>query len=198
LLIGLTGGIASGKSKISLFLKSQGAVIIDADEIARHVVEPLSSAWKNIVEVWGTDILRPDQSLDRQKLASIVFSDKNELEKLNNITHPEIIREIKERISREPAGTLMVLDAPLLIESGLFAIVDYVWLVSVTEATQIKRLMERDGMTIEAAQKRISMQMPLEEKKEYAHVIIDNNGEWKDTESFISLYLLKKGEQPRC
>jgi len=198
LLIGLTGGIASGKSKISLFLKSQGAVIIDADEIARHVVEPLSSAWKNIVEVWGTDILRPDQSLDRQKLASIVFSDKNELEKLNNITHPEIIREIKERISREPAGTLMVLDAPLLIESGLFAIVDYVWLVSVTEATQIKRLMERDGMTMEAAQKRISMQMPLEKKKEYAHVIIDNNGEWEDTESFISLYLLKKGEQPRC
>ena len=195
MLIGLTGGIASGKSRISLFLKSQGAVIIDADEIARHVVEPSSSALRNIVELWGTDILKPDQSLDRQKLASIVFSNKKELEKLNNITHPEIIREIKERISREPAGSLIVLDAPLLIESGLFTIVDYVWLVSVTETTQIKRLMKRDGMTIEEAHRRISMQMPLEEKKKYAHVIVDNNGQWEDTENFIRLYLLKKGEQ---
>jgi len=195
LLIGLTGGIASGKSKISLFLKSQGAVIIDADEIARYVVKPMSSAWKNIVEAWGMDILKPDRSLDRQKLASIVFSNKKELEKLNNITHPEIIREIKDRISREPDGRLIVLDAPLLIESGLYTIVDYVWLVSVTEATQIKRLQERDGMTLEEAGKRISMQMPLEEKKKYAHVIIDNNGQWEDTEHFICLYLLKKGEQ---
>ncbi|MEQ8173297.1 MAG: dephospho-CoA kinase, partial [Candidatus Eremiobacterota bacterium] len=143
MLIGLTGGIASGKSKISLFLKSQGAVIIDADEIARYVVKPMSSAWKNIVEAWGMDILKPDRSLDRQKLASIVFSNKKELEKLNNITHPEIIREIKDRISREPDGSLIVLDAPLLIESGLYTIVDYVWLVSVTEVTQIKRLQER-------------------------------------------------------
>lgn len=195
MLIGLTGGIASGKSKISLFLKSQGAVIIDADEIARYVVKPMSSAWKNIVEAWGMDILKPDRSLDRQKLASIVFSNKKELEKLNNITHPEIIREIKDRISREPDGRLIVLDAPLLIESGLYTIVDYVWLVSVTEATQIKRLQERDGMTLEEAGKRISMQMPLEEKKKYAHVIIDNNGQWEDTEHFICLYLLKKGEQ---
>ncbi len=198
MLIGLTGGIASGKSRISLFLKSQGAVIIDADEIARHVVEPSSSALRNIVELWGTDILKPDQSLDRQKLASIVFSNKKELEKLNNITHPEIIREIKERISREPAGSLIVLDAPLLIESGLFTIVDYVWLVSVTETTQIKRLMKRDGMTIEEAHRRISMQMPLEEKKKYAHVIVDNNGQWEDTENFIRLYLFKKGGQPQC
>lgn len=195
MLIGLTGGIASGKSKISLFLKSQGAVIIDADEIARNVVEPLSCAWKNIIKLWGTDILRPDRSLDRQKLASIVFSNKDELEKLNNITHPEIIREIKKRISRESAGSLIVLDAPLLIESGLFTIVDYVWLVSVKEDTQIKRLLERDSITIEEAQKRISVQMPLEEKKKYAHVIIDNNGKWEDTENFIRLYLLKKGGQ---
>jgi dephospho-CoA kinase len=195
LLIGLTGGIASGKSKISLFLKSQGAIIIDADDIARHVVEPLSSAWKKIVDLWGKDVLRSDQSLDRQKLASIVFSNKDELEKLNNITHPEIIREIKERISMAPSGSLIVLDAPLLIEAGLFEIVDYVWLVSVTEVTQIKRLMERDGLSTEEAQKRIAVQMPLEEKKKYAHVIIDNNGQWEDTENFIRLSLLKKGGQ---
>jgi len=197
LLIGLTGGIASGKSKVSAFLKSCGAVIIDADEIAREIVLPYKPAWEQIVNKWGKEILKLDGTVDRFKLGSIVFSNYEELAYLNNITHPEIIKEIKKRISYEDAETINILDAPLLIEAGLFDMVDQVWLVSVNEETRIIRLMDRDKLSFDDAKKRIRAQMPLEEKKKYAHLIIDNNGLWKDTECFLqhALARLKEKEE---
>jgi dephospho-CoA kinase len=184
LVIGLTGGIACGKSSISSLLKREGFLIIDADEIAREIVKPYSRVWEEIVENWGSDVLLPDNFLNRTRLGSIVFNNKDELKKLNDITHPEIIREIKQRIVN--AGTAHIcIDAALLIETGLHSIVDTVWLVILDRDVQVARLMERDSLSPEDAICRIQLQMSLEEKKKYADLIIDNNGLWKDTEYFL-------------
>jgi len=190
-LIGLTGGIASGKSKVSSFLRSRGAFIIDADRIAREIVKPYKNAWKKIVDTWGKEILSPDLSLDRTRLGSIVFSDKEALERLNAITHPEIIREIEHELGERSSEELIVLDAPLLIEAGLCDVVDEVWLVSVTAENQLERLCKRDGISSEEAKKRINSQMPLKEKEKYAHLIIDNNGTWEETGAFMEDILKK-------
>ncbi len=191
MLIGLTGGIASGKSKVSSFLSSRGAFIIDADRIAREIVKPYKNAWKKIVDTWGEEILSPDLSLDRTRLGSIVFSDKEALERLNAITHPEIIREIEHELGERSSEDLIVLDAPLLIEAGLCDVVDEVWLVSVTAENQLERLCKRDGISSEEAKKRINSQMPLKEKEKYAHLIIDNNGTWEETGAFMEDILKK-------
>ena len=185
MLIGLTGGIASGKSGISSLLKSRGAFIIDADKIARDVVEPHKKAWEEIVRVWGEDVLLSDLRINRSRLGSLVFGNKEELARLNNITHPEIIREIKERALENKDAPIVVVDAPLLIEAGLSSLVEEIWLVSIERENQIKRLIARDNISEKEAVKRIDSQMPLEEKKKYAHIIIDNNGSRADTEKFV-------------
>jgi len=190
-LIGLTGGIASGKSKVSSYLRSRGAFVIDADRIARKIVEPYKNAWKKIVEIWGEEILSPDLSLDRSRLGAIVFSDKEALERLNAITHPEIIREIEYELREKSFEELIILDAPLLIEAGLCDVVDEVWLVSVTVENQLERLCKRDDISREEAKKRINSQMPLKEKEKYAHLIIDNNGTWEETGAFMEDILKK-------
>ena len=165
MLIGLTGGIASGKSGISSLLKSRGAFIIDADKIARDVVEPHKKAWEEIVRVWGEDVLLSDLRINRSRLGSLVFGNKEELARLNNITHPEIIREIKERALENKDAPIVVVDAPLLIEAGLSSLVEEIWLVSIERENQIKRLIARDNISEKEAVKRIDSQMPLEEKK---------------------------------
>lgn len=177
-VIGLTGGIASGKSTVSTLLKSLGAVIIDADEISRKVMKKNTKVFDEIVEYFGDNILDKDGNIDRQKLGQIVFSNVDDLKILNDITHPAIINEIKKNLlilskKKEP---IVVIDAALLLESGLDNLTDKIWLVKASEETQLKRLMRRDNIDERQAINRIKSQMPLKEKLKYADKIIDNDG----------------------
>lgn len=179
-VIGLTGGIASGKSTVSKLLKDKGAVIIDADEISRQIMMPGQPAYHEVIKKFGTKILKDKDDIDRKKLGDIVFSNTTLLKTLNQITHPAIVDEIKKRLDyyRSRSEKVAVIDAALLLEVGLNLLVDEVWLVVVDEKTQIKRLMEREKiLTPKEAIKRIKAQMPLEEKRRLADKIIDNSGD---------------------
>lgn len=181
--IGLTGGIASGKSTVSKMISELGFPIIDADLISREVVEPGEPAYRKIVEVFGADILYDDGALNRNKLGSLIFSDKIKRDRLNQIVHPQVRQRMLERTEhfRQEGETAVILDIPLLIESQLLHFVDKVLLVDVQESIQLKRLMERNNLTVEEAQQRIDSQMPLIKKHPYADAIIDNNGSLKWT-----------------
>ncbi|HQA59494.1 MAG: dephospho-CoA kinase [Tepidanaerobacteraceae bacterium] len=183
-VVGLTGGIASGKSTVSLLLKDKGAVIIDADEIARQIMQPDKPAWFKVINHFGHEILNEEEYIDRKKLADIVFSDKRQLEFLNSFTHPEIINEIKSQLEyyKSLQKEVVIIDAALLLEVGLDAIVDEVWVVTVDEKVQLERLMNRDkNLNKEQAMSRIRSQMPQEEKIKYADRVIDNSGSIEDT-----------------
>ncbi|KGA97842.1 dephospho-CoA kinase [Alkalihalobacillus alcalophilus ATCC 27647 = CGMCC 1.3604] len=177
LIIGLTGGIASGKSTVSTYLKQKGIPIVDADKIAREVVEPDEDAYKKIVETFGEEVVTSDETLHRKRLGEIVFNDPLAREKLNKIVHPAVRQRMVEEKNRwlNEGYQTVVLDIPLLFESDLFHLVDKVLLVYVDEETQLSRLMARDQSTKEAALKRIQAQMPLKEKVERADAIISNN-----------------------
>nr|WP_284700569.1 dephospho-CoA kinase [Thermoanaerobacterium sp. R66] len=176
-VIGLTGGIASGKSTVSSILKSLGAVIIDADVVSREIMIKGTDTYNILVSVFGREILRKDGEIDRRKLGNLVFADKEKLNKLNEITHPEIIKRIKDIIEEERKKgkeKAIVLDAALLIEMKLFNMVDEVWLVVVDKKTQIRRLMKRDNLSYKDALNRIKSQMSIEDKMKYADFIINN------------------------
>ncbi|KJS82616.1 MAG: dephospho-CoA kinase [Peptococcaceae bacterium BICA1-8] len=178
LVIGLTGGIASGKSTISDYLRKMGAVIIDADILSRQVVEPGEEAWRKIWRYFGSQAFNDDKTINRKKLAEIVFSDPEKRQILNEIVHPEVIKKTKLLIAQykeEGLAPLIVVDAPLLIEAGIDKMVDEVWVISVEEELQIKRLIARDNIPKGAALKRLESQMPMEEKLKYASRVIDNN-----------------------
>ncbi len=177
-IIGLTGGIASGKTTASNILKELGAVVIDADKIAREVVEKGSPALREIERCFGTEILLKSGELDRKKLANIVFNDAELLKTLNMIIHPYIIEEVIDKINcykKTYRDRIIILDAALLIEENLMHLVEEVWLIVTSEEEQLNRLIERDGISMGDARKRIDAQMPLEHKKKYAHKIIDNS-----------------------
>lgn len=177
MVIGLTGGIASGKSTVSAKLKALGAAIIDVDISARGVVSKGEIAYNKIVHQFGSDILLPSGEINRKMLGSIVFSDKEKLALLNSITHPEIIERVKLQVEElQKRGTkVIVVDAAILIEMGLHRYVDQVWVVVVDRATQIKRLIERDKFAYHDAVSRINSQFTNEERIKYADVVIDNN-----------------------
>jgi len=192
LVIGLTGNIGSGKSTVGHRLESLGAKVIDADQVAREVVQPGTPALKELVRSFGQDILDSKGTLDRKKMGSIVFADPAARARLNEITHPRI----KEAISREIAqysahadsctcSGVLVLEAPLLIEVGLHHNVDEIWVVKVDEDEQIERLIERDGLTPVEARRRIAAQLPQEEKLKYARRIIDNSGDPVETQKQV-------------
>ena len=184
-VVGLTGGIASGKSVVSTMFERLGARIVDADKIAREVVAPGAEGWRRIVERFGREILSPDGAVDRERLGAIVFDDARALSDLNAITHPLIGLEIASRIaaSIEDGVPLVLVDAALLFESGAKGTyLEEAILVTTDEATQIERVTRRDGLRPEAAKKRIAAQMPLEEKKRLADYIIDNTGPLEETE----------------
>lgn len=177
MLIGLTGGIASGKSLVAEELKRFGAHLIDADEIAREVVKTGLPAYLDIVKEFGERILNPDKTINRKELGRIIFSYADFRRRLERITHPRIREKIDAEISAIKAKnpeTVIVVDAALLIEGGLYKKMDKVIVVYADEKTQIKRLTERDGLTIEDAKNRISSQMPLKEKRRYADFVIEN------------------------
>lgn len=184
MIIGLTGGIASGKSTVAKMLEEKGAYLLDADKLAREVVEPDQPAWQDIVDWLGQSILLPDRSIDREKLANLVFKDKKKLEKLNKIVHPRVGRRfagLSEEIKSKNPGAILVHDIPLLIEAGMHERVDHILLVYVPREVQIARLQQRNGLSRRDAELRLKSQMPLEEKRKQAHTVIDNSGSLAET-----------------
>lgn len=177
MVIGLTGGIASGKSTVSAKLKELGATIIDVDILARSVVSKGEIAYNRIIQCFGESILLPNGEINRKRLGSIVFSDKKKLALLNGITHPEIISRVKERIRelKTAGNSVIVVDAAILIEMGLYKYVDSVWVVAADREIQIKRLIERDKFDYRDSEKRINSQFTDDVRKKYADIVIDNN-----------------------
>ncbi|KHF41038.1 dephospho-CoA kinase [Halalkalibacter okhensis] len=183
MLIGLTGGIASGKSTVSLLIKGKGIPVIDADQISREVVEPGTKALQLISEHFGQSVINEDGTLARKKLGEIIFEHPKEREVLNQIVHPAVrdrMNELKEKYVEAGEKTI-VFDIPLLFESDLFHLVDKVLLVYVDEWTQLKRLMERDKAGEKDAKLRIASQMPLKKKRARADAIIDNSSTVEET-----------------
>ena len=179
LIVGLTGGIASGKSTISDMFKKEGAYIIDIDGISREVVKPGKPAWNDVVHAFGKEVLNEDQTLNRKNLAEIVFSDEEKRKELEDIIHPKINKErLKQigKIKKKNTRAIIMVDIPLLIETNKQNTVDKVVLVYVSPQSQIARLMKRDGLSLEDAHKRLDAQMPIKNKKKYAYYIINNEG----------------------
>lgn len=187
LVIGLTGGIASGKSTVSSLLSSFGACIIDADEVARDIVEPGQAAYREILNAFGEAILKPDGSLDREHLAELVFSSEEALETLNRITHPRIIEGIGNRIeeARRKGTRVVVVDAALLIEAGMAPMVDTVWVITSPRTEQVTRMVAR-GLEPEAAEKRLRAQMNDSDRMRCADRVIENRGTLRDLSTQVS------------
>lgn len=179
LIVGLTGGIVSGKSTVARMFRQLGADIIDADNIARAIVQPGEKAWKNIVHYFGKEILKDNQEINRKELARIVFADKEKLEKLNKITHPEIVAIIKNKIeemrSKDSSdGTICIIEVPLLFEANLEGMMDKIIVVYLNREEQVKRLLIRNSLTQEEVINRIDSQIPMEKKLKKADYVIDN------------------------
>lgn len=183
MIIGLTGSIASGKSTVANMLKEYGLPIVDADLVARLVVEPGMPTLNDIVEVFGEEMLTDNGEMNRKKLGSIIFHDREKRQMLNNIIHPAIRQEmLRQRDEYIASGEkTVVMDIPLLFESKLQHFVERILVVSVTEEIQLKRLMERNELTEEEARARISSQLPLLEKEKEADAVIYNSGSIKET-----------------
>lgn len=177
--VGLTGGIACGKSTVARMLVKKGALLIDADQLARELVEPGKPAWVEIVSWLGEDVLREDGSLDRAQVAELVFGNALYLQKLNAIIHPRV-RELFTKRSNELGESysdrLQIWDLPLLFEAHFQDMVDYIIVVACSEDAQIKRLTDRDGMTRDEAIRRIRSQLELKKKINAADFVIDNEG----------------------
>ncbi|WP_210468622.1 dephospho-CoA kinase [Sporosarcina sp. 6E9] len=191
MIIGLTGSIASGKSTVSNMLKERGFPIVDADKIARQVVEPGTPVIKKIAEHFGDEILNEDGSLNREKLGERIFKNGEERNKLNAIIHPAIRNEMirqKEQWISDGAKTV-ILDIPLLFESKLQSFVEKIIVVSVTPEIQKQRLIARNDLTEREATDRITSQLPMSEKESGADAIIDNNGTVEETKRQVETLL---------
>ncbi|NLO99020.1 MAG: dephospho-CoA kinase [Clostridiaceae bacterium] len=188
LVIGVTGGIGAGKSSVSAILKELGAIVIDADLIARQVVEPYKPAWLEIKEAFGEDFLLDDNSLDRKRLADEVFLSKEKKHILEKIIHKEVLAVIKEKLAamREYGykGTV-VLDVPIPVKEGFLDAADKVWVVVSDDEIRIKRLMKRRNMSREDAEARMSSQLTQDEYKALAHEVIVNNGSKEELEKNV-------------
>ncbi len=182
--VGLTGGIASGKSTVAKMFQEKGAYLIDLDVIVRSAEEPGAPVWKRIVEDFGSKILNEDGTINRKKLGAIVFRDKEKLEKLNGIVHPVVFREWKQQIAdikKNDPDAIVVSDIPLLIEVGKVDEVDLVVLVYISQEEQIRRLIERDQCSRSEALARIDSQMPIHKKLWYSDFVVDNGGLLEET-----------------
>ncbi|MFF4208422.1 dephospho-CoA kinase [Streptomyces sp. NPDC001796] len=175
LKVGLTGGIGAGKSEVSRLLVECGAVLIDADRIAREVVAPGTPGLAAVVAAFGEDVLTADGSLDRPRLGSIVFADPDKLAVLNSIVHPLVGTRSRELETAAPDDAVVVHDVPLLAENGLAPLYDVVIVVDASPATQLDRLVRLRGMTEEDARARMAAQAPREKRLEVADIVIDND-----------------------
>jgi dephospho-CoA kinase len=181
-VIGLTGGIACGKSMISAYLAQKGIPVIDGDLVARQIVEPGTKGLAQIVDTFGAEYLHADGTLNRAMLGSRVFADKEALQQLNAITKPLLLEAFKTQINALQAHPMIVLDVALLLEDHDYKeLADQVWVVTVSPVQQLARLMKRNNDTAEEAQDRINAQMSNEERIQYADVVIDNNGTMSET-----------------
>jgi dephospho-CoA kinase len=176
LRVGLTGGIGAGKSEVSRRLAAQGAVIIDADLIAREVVEPGTDGLAEVVEAFGDEVLRPDGGLDRGRLGDLVFADPELRSKLNAIVHPRVARRMAELERAAGPGAIVVHDVPLIAENGRAGAYDVVVVVDAPPKIQAERLVRRRGMTREQARARMAAQASREQRLAIADIVIDNSG----------------------
>lgn len=193
ILIGLTGGIASGKSTVARLLESKGALVIDADKIGHEVIAPGGPAFESVVERFGKDILTADGLIDRTRLGPIVFADEKALADHTALTHPHIVEEIVKRIDAERAGDrVVVIDAALLVEGlakdrGKALGLDALVVVSTNVEEQIRRMIDERGMEEPAAKARIGSQAPPEKKLAAADYVIDNRGSLEDLKKSVDL-----------
>lgn len=192
-LIGLTGGIASGKSTVAKILARLGAAIVNADVLAREVVEQGRDAWKEIVDTFGPDVLQPDQSLDRQKLRATIFTDAKARRTLESIIHPRVRTLAEQRIRQygDAGYEVVVYEVPLLFEGNLQESLRPVILVACDIDTQRRRLQERDQLDAASAQKQIEAQMSLAEKRRLADYVIENDGGLDDLDRQVRAVLEK-------
>ncbi|NEW07668.1 dephospho-CoA kinase [Paenibacillus sp. SYP-B3998] len=194
--IGLTGGIACGKSTVSAMLVNRGAILVDADKLARDVVEPGSPVLDRVASHFGQDVLHSNGSLNRKKLGEIIFADPASRKQLEGMLHPPIralMREQMETAEREHPDKLVVVDVPLLYESDLSFMFHEVMVVYVPREVQFQRLLLRDGLSEHAALERLQSQMSIEEKRERADFVIDNRGTKEETSRLIDEFWLRKG-----
>jgi dephospho-CoA kinase len=206
LIIGLTGGIGSGKSSVAKMFKDEGVYIIDFDYLARVVVEPDTPAWRDIVDHFGQEILLPDRTLNRSKLAEIVFSDASSRKALEGFTHPRIFEKhdtlLKDIKTKDP-NAIVIVDVPLLFELSLNKKFDKIVLVYVSRDIQIQRTLQRSVLAKEEVEKRLKPQINIEKKKLLADYIINNEGSLKNTRDQVrkvirELKKLKKGDRSNC
>ncbi len=184
-LVGLTGGIASGKSVVADVLRARGAVIVDSDVLAREVVEPGTPALDAIRERFGDAVLRPDGALDRSRLGALVFADADARAALNAIVHPAVRARAAELVGRAPAGAVVVSVIPLLVETGQQDAFDVLVVVDVDPAIQVRRLMTRDGLSRAEAETRVAAQASRERRLAAADVVLRNDGDPKHLEAAV-------------
>ena len=194
LMIGITGGIGSGKSAVTLFLRKRGETVICADETARHVVAPGQPGADALRQFYGDDFFLPDGTLNRKKLSDYIFGSPERVTRINDLLHPFITSHMLEQASQQRGR--IFLDASLLIQSGLHHSVDYIWLVVAEMETRIRRVMHRDSLSREEIVRRISNQMRDDEMMRCAHEVIDNNGTLDELHQVVGK-LLEKPEYSR-
>ena len=196
-VIGLTGGIATGKSTASRTLKAMGATVWDADQVARDVVRPRQPGFVALKKEFGEDIFGSDGRLDRQVLAQRVFGKPEEIARLNQVLHPIILMDLVEKLKawRAQGVKVVIVDAPLLFESGADAGCDEIWVLSCGEDEQLRRVMERDGLTEAEAVQRLEAQLSDAERRSRATRIIDTSGDEEDTQRAITAYYEELLEQ---
>lgn len=190
-IIGLTGGIASGKSTVAKALGKLGALVINADAVAHEIMLPETPAWADVVQHFGTQVLNEDRTINRVALGQIVFNNPEQLKLLNRIVHPRIVKRFQndlDEIRRNQPEAIVVMEVALLYESGMDRLCDEVWVVWVDRETQISRLMAREGISREDALKRIAAQMPLDEKARRADRVLDNTRTIEETVAVAAKY----------
>lgn len=182
LVIGLTGGIASGKSTVSQILKDLGATILDADKIGHEAYLPDTQTWKDVVTTFGEDILRPDREIDRAKLGALVFQGKENMKKLTDIMWPRMYDMVSERIEKQRSlgAEVMVVEAAVLFEAKWYPLADEVWVTVANERSVIERLIENKGLNEQQAQARIDAQMSTEERIKRSDVVINNDSGYNE------------------
>lgn len=187
--VGLTGGIACGKSTVAEMFVRQGGYLIDFDKLAHEVQEPHKPAWEDVVNCFGPDILQPDRTIDRNKLAAVVFNQPDKLRRLNAIVHPRVFEEWcrrLEKIQMQNPHAIVFSDVPLLFEGGMQHLFEVTILVMIEPVLQIERLMARNAVCREDAELRLSCQMPIHDKIDLADIIIDNQCSVEETEKRVA------------
>jgi len=184
-VVGLTGGFGSGKSFVASLFRGLGAKVVDADKLGHKALKKGSVAYKRVVAAFGKNILLPDLSINRKALAGTVFANKINLEKLNRIVHPGIIKDINKRICRASKNEVLIVDAPLICEANIAGLMDVLIVVRASKSNQIERCFKKFGMNEKDVCKRIAMQMPLNKKIRMADYAVDNSGTKEKTKKEV-------------